>query len=832
MPISHRPIAPHLPQPATSSCPNDVAEDNHNASSRTGAPRSFRRGRGGRACFIRCDAATHGLPCTNCAAFSIQCHIPPKKKKRSKGSTADQTGTQEDNGSPEKETPITAGQDAEISSQNIPVDDTPKPSSLIQKSKDPSQQPGMALYVELIKPGMIERPIERPGRVGANNINTLHIPLPNFPTDSNFVATKFDPGELDILRRRGAFALPSQELCDELVECYFKWVAPVLPVVSRTRFMKSYRDPRNPPSLLLMNAILLAGSRVCARTQIMPDEESSALPAATIFYQRAKALYEASYEEDRITIVQSLILMGWFWEDHHKVSRNVFYWVGIAVALAQGFGMHRSAERSRLSRSDKRLWKRIWWTLYTRDRSVSVALSLPAQINMAECDVDMICEDDFVEEDDDYGFAIPPNRIHVKFFMHYVKICEIMDLVLLQHYSVSTSKHRRRDAFALTQCDLAMAELLESCPEPLRWDPSQYNYWSALLHCYHFTISCLLHRAYLPAVPSRSAKNRHPGVIHIPRNPAFHAANVLTSILEVMFLHDDLRHTPPFIVYTGLTSLVMHTYQLHTTPEQDLPPVRKRTWIAMLMMERLAEVWLVAKMVHQVFTVVLELSGFSDCLDEDKVFAKKGIQAGDDTEKDSELITLSHRNSKSVFYAQPLTPTLKEQLNVYISFMIPRSSKKSRHRTNRVITNKEKSEPENKLPEAVSNNSKENAQQDDGVVGYLTNDSLPSNPSSARISTSPEPDSNAMVIDGLSIHNGLDGNPSYPYCGGVEFFATEVEDLLHLSPSEVLGDSGENHYDVWLSNVVPNVVPGPPVPTVVEMDAWCHFFGLDDYERN
>jgi hypothetical protein len=32
------------------------------------------------------------------------------------------------------------------------------------------------------------------------------------------------------------------------------------------------------------------------------------------FYKRAKALYDANYEDDRVTIVQALVLLGWYWE--------------------------------------------------------------------------------------------------------------------------------------------------------------------------------------------------------------------------------------------------------------------------------------------------------------------------------------------------------------------------------------------------------------------------------------------------------------------------------------------------------------------------------------
>jgi hypothetical protein len=91
------------------------------------------------------------------------------------------------------------------------------------------------------------------------------------------------------------------------------------------------------------------------------DATGSTTPAAMTFYKRAKALYDANYEDDRITIVQALILMGWYWEgpegktskkalefaDYGRsniaadVTKNVFYWTRVAIVVAQGAGMHR-----------------------------------------------------------------------------------------------------------------------------------------------------------------------------------------------------------------------------------------------------------------------------------------------------------------------------------------------------------------------------------------------------------------------------------------------------------------------------------------------------------
>lgn len=140
-----------------------------------------------------------------------------------------------------------------------------------------------------------------------------------------------------------------------------------------------------------------------------------------------------------------------------------------------------SVEGSQLSRADKRLWKRIWWTLFTRDRSVAVALGRPVHINTDDSDVEMISEDDFVEDEVDAPAEFPPEHIHVEFFLQYVRLCEIMGLVLSQQYSVA-SKARRFNSIDLTHSDMALADWLQNCPLEVRWEKSRHQFWSALLH--------------------------------------------------------------------------------------------------------------------------------------------------------------------------------------------------------------------------------------------------------------------------------------------------------------------------------------------------------------
>ena len=430
--------------------------------------------------------------------------------------------------------------------------------------------------------------------------DVVHYPLPDNVRGSRARLTQLDNVEIDILHQRGAFLLPPRTLCDELIDSYFKWVHPIVPVINRTKFMRQYKDPKNPPSLLLLQAVLLAGSRVCTNPQLT-DANGSSTPAALTFYKRAKALYDANYEDDRVTIVQSLLLMGWYWEGPEDVTKNVFYWSRVATIVAQGSGMHRSVEGSQLSKSDKRLWKRIWWTLFTRDRSVAVALGRPCHINLDDSDVEMLTEDDFLEEDSNLPGEYPPDPIHVQFFLQYVKLCEIMGLVLSQQYSVA-SKGRRQNAIDLTHSDMALADWLQNCPKLVYWEVQTHHFFAALLHSNYYTTLCLLHRAHMPPSGSRGfpEDSAYPS-----RNIAFQAAGMITSIIENLLARGELRYCPAFVVYSLFSALIMHVYQMRSPVPSIQQVTQDRIRTCMGALKDISRVWLVGKMVYTLFESIL-----------------------------------------------------------------------------------------------------------------------------------------------------------------------------------------------------------------------------------
>ena len=424
--------------------------------------------------------------------------------------------------------------------------------------------------------------------------DTVHYRLPEKPQGSRSRLAQLDSVEINILHLRGAFSLPPKALCDELVESYFKWVAPVVPVINRTQFMKQYRNGENHPSLLLLQAILLAGSRVCTHPQLV-GVDGSTIAAARIFYTRAKALYDANYEDNRITIVQALILMGWYGEGLEDETRDAFYWTRVATVVAQSSGMHRNVKWSQLGIVDKRIWKRIWWTLFTRDRSVAVALGSTLLINADDCDVEMVCEEDFIE-DDDPDNEVGQDPLHVKFFLQHVKLCEIMGLILLQQCSVG-SKTQSESAISFTHSIMALTDWLQNCPAELYWELPRHHFWSAVLHSNYYTTLFVLRRIYMPPVSGGDTRENWWSLQNIDLQPAV----MITSIANALATHNELRYCPAFMVYSLFSALIMHEHQMQSNVSSVVQAAQGQMRICINAVKDISRIWLAAKVVYTLF---------------------------------------------------------------------------------------------------------------------------------------------------------------------------------------------------------------------------------------
>lgn len=216
----------------------------------------------------------------------------------------------------------------------------------------------------------------------------------------------------------------------------------------------------------------------------------------------------------------------------------------------------------------------------------------------------MVTEDDFIEDELDTVAEYAPDPVHVQFFLQYAKLCEIMGLVLSQQYSVA-SKSRRMNAMDLTHSDMALADWLQNCPKEVCWQRSRHHFWAALLHSNYYTTLCLLHRAHMPPASAAPNNYRVEEMAYPSRTIAFQAAGMITSIVENLQAHGEIRYTPAFIVYSLFSALIMHVYQMRSSVPSIVATCQERINACMLALKDVSKVWLVAKMVNTLFESIL-----------------------------------------------------------------------------------------------------------------------------------------------------------------------------------------------------------------------------------
>ncbi|KAK5058895.1 hypothetical protein LTR84_011159 [Exophiala bonariae] len=194
-------------------------------------------------------------------------------------------------------------------------------------------------------------------------------------------------------------SFPVRHVRDALVDTYFKDIHPGFPILDKANFRKRYEDPDNPPSLIVFQAMLLAAARITNHPQVAACREIT----TAVFYKRTKTLFDIRHEHDRVDLIQAALLMAWYTESSDTVASNAYYWVGSAVRIAFGMGLHRSASLRYVPPSRRRFdrkYKKIWWTLLYSEAMLALEYGRPSQIRIDDFDVGVLEDDDFKNMDD------------------------------------------------------------------------------------------------------------------------------------------------------------------------------------------------------------------------------------------------------------------------------------------------------------------------------------------------------------------------------------------------------------------------------------------------
>lgn len=137
-----------------------------------------------------------------------------------------------------------------------------------------------------------------------------------------------------------------------------------------------------------------------------------------------------------------------YWHESPDDQKDIWHWLGIATSLAHTIGLHRDPGSLAMDPKQKHLRKRIWWSLYMRDRLVALAMRRSPRIQQKDCDVPILDTGDFDIQPIGHEITcIPPNRctfIHdedklrrlAKLCVEETKLCVIISHVLQVQYAV------------------------------------------------------------------------------------------------------------------------------------------------------------------------------------------------------------------------------------------------------------------------------------------------------------------------------------------------------------------------------------------------------------
>merc|ERR1712000_478114 len=84
-----------------------------------------------------------------------------------------------------------------------------------------------------------------------------------------------------------------------------------------------------------------------------------------------------------------------YWYETPDDQKDTWHWMGVAISLAHTIGLHRNPGSTTMSLSKQKLWKRIWWSCFMRDRLIALGMRRPTRIKDEDFDVPMLEESDF-----------------------------------------------------------------------------------------------------------------------------------------------------------------------------------------------------------------------------------------------------------------------------------------------------------------------------------------------------------------------------------------------------------------------------------------------------
>ncbi|KAL0936923.1 uncharacterized protein CTRU02_209139 [Colletotrichum truncatum] len=565
---------------------------------------------------IRCNV-TERLPCSNCEISKSTCEVLPsrrgrypRKSKKEKQLAAAASATPE----PAAPTPPSAltsavaatlaSMSAASPSQGLPSSSTSQahfhvetPASVHSASGTGSSRFfGESNFLTLV-PGASETGSDATaGDVGLKG--RLAFPVPQTPQFQDLATSPASTHHISsaterYLRDEGALTFPDMQSCLPALRAYFKWFHPCFPILDRADIAKRLVTMDISP--LLLQAMLFIGSTYCDETTITAMGFKDRSEAKNVTYSRARILFHSNWEKDEFTLIQSLFLCS-FWRGGPTDWRDVRYWLGCVLTLAQTHGLHRSTRFITRDSQFARMRRRVWWSIYVRERQAAISLGLPCRIRDEDCDIEPLTAADLEDDADDqqgtdFGSTKPE---HIHYAVKMVDIARLLGRIMDTHFAPGRGPPGPAEVRDLKQ---QLERWKNSLPDEMRRGPEDGQ--SSVL-------TCLIHLAYnhLRILVHRNGWLRNQD--EDDKKAALAAACRISRIAEDMLAQKTLQYGQMHLLTSLFAALCIHAIDIRSADGIGRRLAEHRAQMCLLGLKEIQKYWRINNNVLDLFLQYLD----------------------------------------------------------------------------------------------------------------------------------------------------------------------------------------------------------------------------------
>lgn len=305
-----------------------------------------------------------------------------------------------------------------------------------------------------------------------------------------------------------------------------------------------------------------------------------------------------------MSLVQALLLLTYYYETPDD-QKDTWHWMGVATSVAHTIGLHRNPDNTNLDSKRVKLWKRIWWSTYMRDRLIALGMRRPTRIKSEDFDVPMLTLDDFeIDPIPDSITCIPADckvarDVNVQrqlaiMCIEKARLCLCISHVLSKQYCVLNNNHGLQNdrttmmllpkkldpaTSEVKACDEELQKWVNELPEDAKYTdkPSgeaAIDLARSLLHMVFFTTLSALHRPQVlpnsqggPA-SAPSKPDVESDILDASRRNVRRAASAITSIAQRLDAGGLVKYLPTTGVTVLLPAIIIHLLDIKA-PEEE-----------------------------------------------------------------------------------------------------------------------------------------------------------------------------------------------------------------------------------------------------------------------